>query len=59
MIPSCFKENVGMVAGDGGFFNLQRILREPSDAGLFFPDVKVDRVILGEKNLKLGHRTTC
>ncbi len=56
MISACLEEDVGMVARDGQFVDLQGIVCEPPDGYPFFAKVKVDPVILREENLELGHR---
>ena len=46
-----------MMAGNGNFVDLKRVVRKPSEGGPLLAEVKIDRIVRGEKNPELGHRS--
>ncbi len=55
MIPARFQEDVGMMTRNGGFVDLQDVVRKSTDGHLLLAKVEVDPVVFGEKDLQLGH----
>ena len=57
VIPPRLQKDVRMMAGNGNFVDLKRVVRKPSEGGPLLAEVKIDRIVRGEKNPELGHRS--